>query len=153
VIGHSRSTITQTWKNIIKSQRAWGSNLIESINTGRGSQTWRIGWEEGAAAECRCVRSLSCSCSCYLQRLSYSSSCNLRRLSCSSSYSCYRRRLSCSCSCSWWPSSQSCYISSFKHRRKRGRMLNIPFIVIDSIWLLYSSWTVHFSSHVRTKYK
>jgi hypothetical protein len=32
-------------------------------------------------------------------------------------------------------------------------MLNIPFIVIDSIWLLYSSWTIHFSSCVRTSHK
>jgi hypothetical protein len=32
-------------------------------------------------------------------------------------------------------------------------MLNIPFTIIDSIWLLYSSWTIHFSSHVPTNLK
>jgi hypothetical protein len=51
VIGYSRSTITQTLKNIIESQRTWGTNLIESINAGRRPRTWRIGREEGA--ECR----------------------------------------------------------------------------------------------------
>jgi hypothetical protein len=32
-------------------------------------------------------------------------------------------------------------------------MLNIPFIATNSIWLLYSSWTIHLSSRVWTNHK